>query len=469
MEKRTLIATVLITLLFTFSAQAQSSNVTCISSDDMNIIGQSFRQIQNRLNDSLEEYCEADLGKEWFSLSKSLEILKNIKQNPPALDIDDAFTYKAISEKNWWDYFTNRASSFTLERSCQEGVVAFVYGGFGGGNGNIHICPFFFEQELYSQASVMMHEVRHFDGHRHVTCSQGQEEGNDGACDTRISNKGSYAISVQTMVGMARSKDIPKAESSLLQSEALYMAFNKFNQTPQVKINNAVILSSKTGEVFKWNPKKETVKKVGQLNEPAVVLNSYNKFTIYPLDTNVPAYRMDQELTERQKSIGLFAVEFNKETPSEKEKYKNISYLGAGGLLKGNTLITICDNQSLFSVNLKKRGEFVSMISMSGDDFDQVRTSLLLSKNGELVAFECRDRESNDIVFKNTGLRFDGNASDILESFSLDGNQYAVLKGGSLVNLNQSDKTLSVEEIDLPIANRNWVSATPLSNPVIFN
>jgi hypothetical protein len=469
MEIKTQIVTTLITLFFTFSAHAQNSDVSCISAQDMQVIGQSFSQINSRLSDTLTRYCEIDLGKEWFAVSKSLEVLKNIKQNAPVFDEKDAFTHKAISEKNWWSYFTNRASSFTLERQCEEGVVAFVFGGFGGGNGNIHLCPFFFEQGLYSQASVMMHEVRHFDGHRHVTCASGQEEGNRGACDTRLSNKGSYAISVQTIVGMARSNDTPKDQASLLESEALYMAFNKFNETPEVKINNAVILSNNAGEVLKWNPLKKTIIKVGQLNESAVVLNSYNRFTIYPTDANVPAYRMDKELRVRQDSIGLFAVEFNKETPAEKEKYKNISYLGAGGLLKENTLITICDNKTLFKENLNKRGEFVAMISMSEDDFDQERTTLLLSTKGDIISYECRDSDSNNLVFKNTGLKFSGNASDVVESFSLDGNQYAVLKNGTLVNLNLSGSTLSAEQLDLPVNNKDWVSATPLSNPVIFN
>ena len=236
MEIKTVLAVVSLSLFFNLStnlsAQAQSLEKACIPAKDVNEIGRSFRQIAQRASNGKKVYCEADLGKNWFAVTKSLEILKNIRQNPPAFDQNDAFTSKAITEKDWWSYFTKRARSFTLERRCQEGVVAFVYGGFGGGNGNIHLCPFFFEQNLYSQASVMMHEVRHFDGHRHVTCTQGQEEGNRGACDNRITGRGSYAISVQTIVGMARSEDTPKAQASLLESEALYMAFNKFNQIP---------------------------------------------------------------------------------------------------------------------------------------------------------------------------------------------------------------------------------------------
>jgi|GEM_PF-1066767 len=476
------VTTALITILFSVTAKAQSQEQSCISAQDVQEIGQNFRQISQRASNGKKVYCEADLGKEWFAVTKSLEVLKNIKQNAPTPDQNDAFTFKAISESDWWSYFTNRANTFTLidksthpalRDTCLDddlantGVVAFVFGSRD--RGHIYLCPFFFEQDIYSQASVMMHEVRHFDGHGHETCSQGQESGNSGACDMRITDQGSYAISVQTIVGMARSAETPKADASLLESEALYMAFNKFNEIPEVKIDNAVILSNTDGEVFKWNPSNDNVSKIGQLNEAAVVLNSYNRFTIYPVDNSVPAYRMDKDLKARQESIGLFAVDYNKERPSEKAKYKSISYFGAGGLLKDNTLITICDNQNLFEESLDRRGEFVRMISMSEDRFDQVRTSMLVSQKGEIISFKCEDRESQRVLFEDTGLRYSGNPSDIVESFSLSGVQYAVLKDGSLTGINLTNQIMSAELLDLPIANKNWVSATPLSNPEIFN
>ena len=202
-----LFVSVLFPALISLSAQAQE-NTTCISLKDMQEIGEHFSQIKGLIRNQKAVYCENDLGKEWFAISKSLEILKNITPDEPELDQSDAFTFKAISEKDWWGYFTNRASSFNLERECEEGVVAFVFGVFGGGK--IHICPFFFEQNLYSQTSVMMHEVRHFDGFRHVTCSRGKEQGNSGACDTDITEKGSYAISVQTMVCLLYTSPSPR-------------------------------------------------------------------------------------------------------------------------------------------------------------------------------------------------------------------------------------------------------------------
>lgn len=464
MKTRSLLI-IIFTSLLSLNAHAQNVEA-CISLEDMNEIGQSFSQINSKIQDQKKQYCKSDLGAQWFAVSKSLEVLKNTQPDEPSLDPDDAFTFKAISEQNWWSYFTNRAKSFSLERRCQEGVVAYVYG-FGGG-GNIHLCPLFFEQNLSSQASVMMHEVRHFDGFRHVTCTRGQEEGNAGACDSEITRKGSYAISVQTLVGLARSKQTSSSQRALLESEAMYMAFNKFNSVPKVKIENSIILSNTSGEVYQWTPNKDAVK-IAELKEPAVVLNSYGKMTIYPTDLSVPAYRMGKTLEERVASIGLFADFFNKLNVNEKAKYKSISYFGTGGLLKENTLVAICDNQSLFEKDLSFEGKFSRIVSLSNDDLDIERGSYLLSEDGELVSYKCRSAQSNNLVFENTGIKIDPSAKDLVESFGLGGKQYAVLGNGNLVTLNLNGKSFKAENLDMPVSNKDWVSATPLSNPEIFN
>ena len=462
--KTTTLLTLIFTSLISLNAHAQDAQA-CISLEDMNEIGESFSQIERKISDQKTEYCSNDLGKEWFAVSKSLEVLKNTQPDEPTLDPDNAFTFKAISEKNWWSYFTNRANSFAIERRCQDGVVAYVYGF--GGNGEIHLCPLFFEQNLSSQASVMMHEVRHFDGFRHVTCTRGQEEGNSGACDSVITKKGSYAISVQTLVGLARSKQTSKGQRALLESEAMYMAFNKFNTVPKVKIQNTIILSNTNAEVFKWTPGKEA-SKLADLKEPAVVLNSYGKLTIYPTDVRAPAYRMGKNLEESVNGIGLFAEFFNRESPSEKAKYSNISYFGIGGLLKENRLIAICDNQSLFENDLSSRGKFSRIVSLSTDDLDIQRESYLLAEDGELVSYKCRNKQSNNLVFENTGIKLDRTAKDLVESFGLGGKQYAVLGNGNLASINLNGKSLKAERLEMPIANENWVSATPLSSPEIF-
>ncbi len=450
------------TTLLTFNASAEAN--TCIAHDDLVEIGQTYSQVRNFVGNKTQ-YCENDLGKEWFGIINSLVTLKNIQPNEPETDQADAFTYKAITENNWWAYFTNRAKKFTVERRCQENVVAYVIPMWG--DGNIHLCPPFFEETVSSQASTMMHEVRHFDGHRHVTCTRGNEEGVDGACDVQITRKGSYAISVQTLVGLARSPQIEAAEKPLLEAEALYMAFNKFNTVPRLKLKNSIFLSNDQGDVYKWTP-GEDAELIDTLAQPAVIHNSFNNLTIYPLDASVDAYRMDQTLTTKVESPGLFAVHYNSHNEADRREFDSVSYFGTGGLLKNNELTTLCNNQDLSQDNLDRHGNFVKIVSLSSDELDIERSALLMDENGSLVSFKCASQDSKRVNFSQTGIKLVGDAKNVVDSFGLGGEQYAVLADGTLTNLSLSDSNFTVQNLEMPIDNQGWISATPMSKPEVF-
>lgn len=451
-----------VTLFLTFTASAQST--TCINHDDLAEIGQTYSQVEKFVGNKAE-YCEQDLGSNWLNIISSLVTLKNTQPNEPKTDQADALTYKAISERNWWTYFTNRAKRFTVKKSCQKDVVAYVIPIWG--DGKIHLCPPFFKQNVSSQASIMMHEVRHFDGHGHVTCTRGSGINNAGACDDEITRGGSYAVSVQTLVGLARSKETTKEERPFLESEALYMAFNKFNTLPQLKLTKSILLSNRSGEVYKWTPGGEATL-INSLKEPALIYNSFNNITVYPLDASVDAYRIGQKLSTKIENPGLFAKHYNEESPSEREKYKNVSYFGVHGILKENSLITLCNNKDLSTDNLDSYGEFTRVISLSSDDLDSERSSMLLAKNGSLVSFKCVSNDSTRLNIENTDLRLSGDAKNIVESFGLAGDQYAVLKNGTLTTLYLDKSNFRIQTLEMPIENKDWVSATPISKAKVF-
>ena len=455
----------LLSILFSTTAYAQTE-IDCISHEDLEEISQEFPQFEKYLGNQ-DEYCESDMGAEWLKIANSLNILKNNKPNEPDVDQDDALTYRAISEKDWWAYFTKRAKSFKIDTQCAEGVGAYVIPFFG--NGVIYLCNLFFDITVSSQASIMMHEVRHFDGHSHVTCTQGKEKGNGGACDDKITGKGSYAISVQTLVGMARSEDTNPGEKPLLEAEAVYMAFNKFNKVPRLKMNTSIILSNESGDVYDWNL-EEDVELIASLEHPSVVINSSNKLTIYPLNTNYDAYRTGKDLKVKSENPGLYAVRYNSETPEERETYKSISYFGTGGLLKGNTLLTLCDRENLEigETDLSDKGEFISIISMSLDVNDQTRESLLLSEDGDLYRYKCKDKSSKTVEFEKADIKIAKNANKVVDSFGFNGDQYALLEDGSLSIVSIKNNIANIGVLNLPVDNKDWVSATPFSFPEVF-
>lgn len=315
----------------------------------------------------------------------------------------------------------------------------------------------------------MMHEVRHFDGHSHVTCQQGNEKGISGACDSKITGKGSYAISVQTLVGLARSNGTDEGEKSLLESEAVYMAFNKFNIVPKVKLEDSIFLSNSFGEVYRWAIGKGA-DLVKTLNEPAVVINSANNLTMYPLNADIDAYRMNNKLSTSVENPGLYAKHYNAEPISEREKYDSISYFGTGGLLKANTLTTLCKKgvAELHTMPLDQHGTFSRIITLSSDSQDLKRESYLVSQNGDLVRYECVSNNSTTVSLKKSAKKLATGGLDVLESFGLAGEQYALLEDGTLVTLAIGGNIISPRSVNMPINNQDWVSATPLSRPEVF-
>jgi hypothetical protein len=321
-----------------------------------------------------------------------------------------------------------------------------------------------------SQASVMMHEVRHFDGHAHVTCAQGMEEGNQGACDNNIQDKGSYAISVQTLVGMARAENVNVGDKSLLEAEAIYMAFNKFNTVPRLRLNKSIILSSQSGEVFQWQLQDDKMDRLGQLAEPAMVLRSGGTLTVYPLDPQSDAYRQDVALETNVENPGLYAKHYNSEAPLERARYRSISYFGAGGLLKDNTLINLCDTKDLTlgNTDLNPYGNVQALMSLSKDAADQFRDSYILNDEGELYRYECVDNDSQEVAIEPSPFRLINGADKVVRSFGLEGVQYFLLDTGALSAAQFQGNNIVLQDIEMPVANQGWVSATPFSLPEVF-
>jgi uncharacterized protein YxeA len=454
-----------IVVITIFLSSLVSAN-ECIPKKDLNEIANHFSQFNKYLSNK-DSYCEKDMDEQWFKIAKSLQLLKNLTPNEPQVDQQDGFTYKAISENNWWSYFTNRARKFSVKSRCQTGVVAYVRPFFGGGK--IHLCPFFFDFNTSSQASTMMHEVRHFDGHSHTRCTQGNEKGNSGACDSKITNKGSYAISVQTLVGMARSSEISEAEKAMVEAEAVYMAFNKFNQVPELKINTSLLLSNGNGEVYNWDLEQKA-DYVLTMNNPAKVYASANYMTIYPEDRNFDAYRTSGDLVTRIEKAGLFAETYNDETLSERDKYQAITYLGNGGMLKDNNLILICDRMGgkLSNVNLDDKGQFNRIISIAKNSSGREHQNFLVSETGELLSYNCASISSTKVNFGQVNKSLSSDLADITQLLSSGDKTYALNESGELISVDTNGNKISRSIINLPIENRDWISIAPITKPEVF-
>jgi len=455
----------LLILALTLASHNLFAASECIQQNDLKEIADHYVQFEKYVS-SASEVCIDDMDEEFFKIAQSIIVLKNIPPKLPTFDSNDALTFQAIQEKDWWSYFTNRSERFSIDRGCSPGVIAYVNPFFG--RGTINLCLRFFEMEIPNQASVMMHEVRHFDGFRHVTCTQGNETGSRGACDNEITDTGSYAISVQTMVGLARSKSFTPSETTQLESEAVYMAFNKFNKVPKVKLSFSMILANNAGEVYKWAV-GQGMALIKTLSEPAIINGSERNLTLYPVDRSQDAYRMDLGLSAKQKGIGLFAESYNDETLEERKKYKSINYFGASGLLKGNTLLTLCNNSSLKlgEESLNRIGQFSNIINLRLNTTGPNHESYLLNEDGNLFSFECVADNREDVKISQSGISIDSSLGSIKQTLTLGFTNYAVLESGELVELNINKESQTVS-LGLPSESSNWISASPITKAEVF-
>lgn len=455
-------------LMSAATAQGQEEDKPCISAKDYEEIGQHFKQVADLAVKGKTQYCEADLGATWYQIASSLVTLKNMQPNAPSEKVNDAFTYKAIQEKDWWAYFTARARSFAIQESCEDHVVAYVMSFFN--TGEVNLCPPFFKENVTSQASTLMHEVRHFDGFRHITCSRGEDKGSEGGCDKDIHDRGSYAITVQTLVSMARTSSIPKEQRPQVEAEAVYMAFNRFNILPELKVTRSVILSSKSGDVYKWTPGQQ-MEQVASLAQPARVYVGYsNNMTIYPVDVNADAYRLDSTFKNAVPSIGLYAVTYNGLSAEVRKQYESITYLAMGGLIKNNTLTTNCGAEGVIEEDLSKYGQFSKLITVSGGESDFSPANYIVAKNGDLLTFKCTEGNSSSIDITKAPLTMSpALAKNIEDLFPLGSQIFALLKNGTLVEVAVTNNQISQVSSSLPIPQGDWLSSSPVSKAEVFN
>lgn len=153
-----------------------------------------------------------------------------------------------ILPTDFWGYFSQRANTVHDEDSCQDGVVAFVYGMEK--DGIVHICPLFYDPHLskFERAETLLHEVRHFEGYTHVTCTRGPREGMEGACDESVEEKGSYAVTVESLAKMSLlDQNATSVEKAMTKSTAIVLANQVFNEPIRPRDLKAIYLADQNG------------------------------------------------------------------------------------------------------------------------------------------------------------------------------------------------------------------------------
>lgn len=438
----------------------------CLKKSDIKSIESHFLQFKMFTKGSSDDVCIGKgIDRESFEIVRTVLAIKSISsESVYERDVDDDFTLRPIKEKNWWKYLTDRSNRFILNPSyCNNDPswIAYVNNGI---RGAINLCPPFFKKDAADQIAIMLHEVRHFDGHDHVTCTQGEGNGVRSACDNNIQDGGSYAVEVQVLVKLSELKELTKEDRALSESSAIYQVNNRFNSRPRVKVSDYIYLSNSQGEIHRASlDNLSRPVHVATLNSPAKVFSYLdNQFTIFPLDTSEDAYRVTSDLKSKKSSIGLLARQYNKDNKNERLHYSGVNYGGYIGILKNDVFYTWSCEDKEFTESVAYRFNVGNLISIFNfKDGTTEDETFILSETGDVYSVKC-DEVISKIVLSKKDYTL---PTDIVSGFSIQQDSAFILnQRGELLNLNL--KTKEISPTSLPTG--DWISATPLRRYKIF-
>lgn len=261
--------------------QPDTDKANCISAADMTQIARDFKQFANLAG---KEYC-ADNSPTSYLLGGIYYMRKTQFNQPMVNSPDELFSGKFAGD--WYKYFTGLIKTLTVESSCPVGAVAYVYGFFH--ENTMHVCPMALTGAFTSLdlASVFMHEARHIDGYSHVTCADGPRAGLQGACDRKISDAGSYAVTVETYAQLGKyGKDIHPAFRAIAQASSLIYAAEAFQTAVRINREEAFVALTADKKLYQFGSDLNSATQIGQTENLGHIIKSKLGLALLPEDKN---------------------------------------------------------------------------------------------------------------------------------------------------------------------------------------
>lgn len=412
-----------------------ASAADCISQQEMATIASHFRQFDNLKN---SEYC-LDESPTSRLLAGIMFMRKTAFAPQMPNSADELFSGKFASD--WYTYFIGRIDAFEVQSSCPKGVVAYVY--FFGTS--MYVCPTALTPNFTSLdlASVFMHEARHIDGFPHMTCSHGARKGLSGACDTRISDGGSYAVTVETYAQIAKyATDLHPALRSYSRASSVIYADEAFENKVRVDRTPQFMIMTNSGEFHAVSAQGQ-LKRLG--NSPAVgrIALRAQHMVLYPDDKSLKAkYLFVNNEGEINQEAGDIAIEYNSQTPQQRANWVGV-HIGAQWSTKvfRDKLVFTCDPRAATVRELSTNGEIpANIIYPNGYDRGSNGASLVM-ESGRVFEFGC---QSN-----NPFLRQSSNLDQTYKRVHKQGDDVLGLgQDGKLYKIRGSTSTLISTSVD---------------------
>lgn len=375
----------------------------CVSKAEMQEIASHFRQFAPQAQ---ADYCLD--GSQVSNLIASLMFMRHTAFSPTMNPSkDELFTGRFAS--SWYNYFIGRINQLEIVASCPKGVVAYVYA-FGGKT--MYACPLALTDTFSAldRASVFMHEARHIDGYPHMTCSKGPRQGLNGACDKKIADGGSYAVTVETYAQIAKfATELHPALKAYARSSAVVYADEAF-EIP-VKINRAekLLVMNAALQFHTLNLATGTSEALGKAPVAGHIIHRAQHMVIFPDDKTLKAeYVFAQNEGKIEQSPGDAFTEYNNQTPEEKAKLVDYHSGAQWSARVYKTSVRLaCDPKSatVSDLQIPAGQEAANLIYVNGYDRGVYSTHLTL-KSGEIYELGCANKNA---FLKPASVKFDQN------------------------------------------------------------
>lgn len=292
---------------------SEPAPANCVAKAELQEIASHFSQFRSIANN---DFCYD--GSQQSNLLQAIMFMRHTQYpaNMPKSS-DELFSGKFAS--NWYDYFIGRIDEFSIPSSCPKGVVAYVYS-FGGKT--MYVCPMGLTDIFSSldRASVFMHEARHIDGFPHTTCSHGPRKGLQGACDDRISDGGSYAVTVETYSQLGNyAQDVHPALKAYARSSAVIYADEAFETAVKINRTQQLLVATHALDFYAIDLNSHKTQKLGKLSTAGKIVKRAEHMVLFPTDRNLKAqYVFSNNEGEVAQSPGEIITEYNGQTAAER-------------------------------------------------------------------------------------------------------------------------------------------------------
>jgi hypothetical protein len=390
-----MIKTIFLTVLAFASISTAQANINvstdCISQEEMKTIASHFTQFAKLAN---KEFCN-DNSQTWHLLSSIMFMRQTQFAQTMPVSKDELFSGKFA--KSWYEYFIGRINDLQVVNDCPKGVIAYVYM-FGN---TMYTCPAALTTSFSSldRASVMMHEARHIDGFPHITCTKGARKGLQGACDKKIADGGSYAVTVETYSQLAKyAEGIHPAMKAYAKSSAVIYADEAFEAPVKINRSENLLVLTNNLEFHSLNVVKNEVKKLGQVSAVGRIIKRAQHMIIFPTDKTLKAqYVFANNEGEISQSPSDFITEYNAQTPAQKADLVDL-HIGAqwSARVYKNRITFICDPKSAAMKDLTLPNGLTAASLVYPDGYAREKfTANLVAENGDMFELGCVNKQAS--------------------------------------------------------------------------